>query len=51
MMKTLVIDLYTGKVATLPQEDFAAAIEGLERTESPAGVTYKGEEYIVVVLK
>ena len=51
-MKTFIIDLYTGKVDVLPEEEFKDAIEGLTKVVSEEGiVSYRGEEYIVVVLK
>lgn len=50
-MKIIVIDLYNGKANTLPQEDFEEAIMGLEKTETSIATTYRGEEYIVVVMK
>ena len=51
-MQTFIIDLYTGKVDVLPKGEFKDAIDGLEEVVSEGGITsYKGEEYIVVVLK
>lgn len=47
-----IIDLYTGEVDVLPKEEFKDAIKGLKKVVSEGGITsYKGEEYIVVVLK
>jgi hypothetical protein len=52
MMKTaLIIDLYTGETEILPAEEFAAATEGLDSFMTEVATTYKGEEYMVVVLK
>lgn len=50
-MKLFVIDLYNGKALELPQEDFEDAIAGLTKTETNVATTYRGEEYIVVVMK
>jgi len=49
--KIFVIDLYNGKACTLPQEDFAEASNGLIKMETNVATTYRGEEYIVVVMK
>ena len=52
MMKTaLIIDLYTGETEILPAEEFGPATDGLKKVETEAATTYKGEEYMVVVLK
>jgi hypothetical protein len=54
MMKTekaLYIDLYTGAVEVLPQEEFQEAILGCTKVETKTATTYKAEEYMVVVLK
>ena len=50
-MKIFVIDLYNGKASTLPIEDFVEATNGLTKTETNIATTYRGEEYIVVVMK
>ena len=49
--KIFVIDLYNGKASTLPKEDLAEATEGLIKMETNIATTYRGEEYIVVVMK
>ena len=51
-METFIIDLYTGKVDVLPKGEFEDATDGLEEVVSEGGiVSYRGEEYIVVILK
>jgi hypothetical protein len=50
-MKAILIDLYTGKAETLPQDEVSLATKGLKKVETADATTYKGEEYIVVVLK
>lgn len=51
MIKALLIYLETGKAFELPQEELEPATQGLDKVESKAATTYKGEEYMVVVLK
>ena len=47
----IMIDLYSGRAESVPQEDIDEAIYGLRRVKGKDGmITYKGEEYIVVVL-
>ena len=47
----LIIDLYTGQTEVLPAEELNAATKGLKPIETEAATTYKGEEYMVIVLK
>jgi hypothetical protein len=47
----LIIDLYTGQTDVLPAEELNAATKGLKPIETKTATTYKGEEYMVVVLK
>jgi len=51
-MKTvLIIDLYTGEANILPPEEFQDAIQGTESFDTETATTYRGEEYMVVVIK
>ena len=47
----LIIDLYNGQTDILPPEQFEEATQGLESFMTEVATTYKGEEYMVVVLK
>ena len=52
MVKTAyIIDLATGKVEVLPQEEVAAATQGLKKWETPGVVTYEAEEYVIRIHK
>ena len=46
-----IIDLATGKVEVLPQEEVAAATQGLKKWETPGAVTYEAEEYVILIPK
>ena len=51
-MKTAyIIDLYTGKAEILPEEELVPATQGLKKWETPDAITYKGEEYLVMIPK
>jgi hypothetical protein len=50
-MTTLIIDLHTGAAEILPEEEFKPATQGLQKIETDVAITYRGEEYMVVVLK
>ena len=45
------IDLATGATEVLPQEEVVLATKGLKKVETPDAVTYKGEEYLVLIPK
>lgn len=46
----LIIDLYSGEATELDEKEFQSAVKGLKKIETDAATTYKGEEYIVVLL-
>lgn len=45
------IDLATGKVEVLPQDEVVSATQGLEKWETPGAVTYAAEEYVILIPK
>jgi len=48
--KAIMIDLYSGIAELIPHDEFEEATAGLRRVKGQSGiVTYKGEEYLVVV--
>ena len=49
--KVIIIDLYDGVARLLPSAEFKDAAEGLRKVVGKDGfVTYKGEEYLLVIL-
>jgi hypothetical protein len=48
--KAIMIDLYSGRAEIVPPDEIEEATAGLRRVKGQGGiVTYKGEEYLVVV--
>jgi hypothetical protein len=49
--RALYIDLYTGAVEVIPQEEFQEAILGCTKVESKIATVYRAEEHLIVVIK